>query len=122
MHHCTRITFLSCIFAVLFLSGCGGSGRGDRIKAAHIEANLLQHIQANGHVKIGVKEDSPPFGYRLAGELIGYDLDIANELMSRLRVDRITWVPVTSANRIDKLLSGEVGFGDRLHDHQPFPR
>lgn len=98
-------------FALVAVIACGAllSSCGSRVsQAVQAEGNLLHRLQANGHARIGVKMDTPPFGFPLAGEPVGYDIDIINDLMSRLRVNRLTYVPVTSANRIDKLLAGEV--------------
>ena len=119
MTNVSRIFFFLSLISCAFLAGCAGAGNRSTssaseapsrkpVKAEHVEANLLHHIQANGEVRVGVKIDSPPFGSLLAGQPVGYDIDIINDVMSRLRVDRVTLVPVTSANRIPKLLAGEV--------------
>lgn len=59
-------------------------------------------------VIVGVKFDSKPFGYLdEKGNLVGFDIDLANAIAKLWGVTPI-FVPVTSANRIEKLQSGEV--------------
>lgn len=100
-----RLLFVSVLcLAAWSVSACS---RGSS-PAAQTDSNLLLRLQANGHARVGVKLDTPPFGFPLAGEPVGFDIDLVNTLLSRLRIDRLTLVPVTSANRMDKLLSGEV--------------
>ncbi|TVR40138.1 MAG: amino acid ABC transporter substrate-binding protein [Planctomycetota bacterium] len=102
-----RQLFVTALFSgllALLLLGCGGRSN----PAAMTDGNLLLRLQANGHARVGVKLDTPPFGFPLAGQPAGFDIDVINDVLSRLRINRITYVPVTSANRMDKLLSGEV--------------
>ena len=71
-------------------------------------ADRLQEIQDRGHVVIGVKEDYAPFGFRDAdGALVGYDVDVARGFAEAIGVDA-ELVPVTSANRLQKVGRGEI--------------
>lgn len=46
----------------------------------------LEKIKAAGVIKIGVEGTFPPFSYRQAGELIGYDVDLAAIVFKKLGV------------------------------------
>ena len=57
---------------------------------------------------VGVKEDYAPFGFRDAeGTLVGYDVDVARGFAEAIGVD-VELVPVTSANRLQKVGRGEI--------------
>ena len=71
-------------------------------------ADRLQEIRDRGHVTIGVKEDYAPFGFRDAdGTLVGYDVDVARGFADAIGVE-VQLVPVTSANRLQKVGRGEI--------------
>ena len=71
-------------------------------------ADRLQEIRERGHVIVGVKEDYAPFGFRDAeGELVGYDVDVARGFAEAIGVD-VELVPVSSANRLQKVQRGEI--------------
>ncbi|HAT09360.1 MAG TPA: hypothetical protein DCS97_01915 [Planctomycetes bacterium] len=89
-----------CLF-VLFCAACG-----DRPSAAKAPS-VLDGVLASGVVRIGVKADSPPFGVERNGVRYGFDIDIAQALARRLGVEP-EFVSVTSAERIPKLVAGEV--------------
>lgn len=82
-------------------------------------ADRLQEIHDRGRLIVGVKEDYAPFGFRDANsELAGYDVDVARGFAEVIGVE-IHLVPVTSANRIQRLQLGEIDviaatFGDTL--------
>ncbi|TVR10388.1 MAG: amino acid ABC transporter substrate-binding protein [Planctomycetota bacterium] len=86
---------------LLFAVGC--SPRSD-----DQAGDLLAQLQETGSVRVGVKLDTPPFGFPLAGEPAGFDIDIITSVLARLGIDEVTMVPVTSANRMETLLDGEV--------------
>jgi glutamate transport system substrate-binding protein len=57
---------------------------------------------------IGVKEDQPGLGLDVNGELVGFDVDVANYIAAHLGIEDVELVGVTSAEREEKLISGEV--------------
>lgn len=76
--------------------------------AAPARADLLDDIRARGALRIGVKADYQPFGARDAtGALVGYDVDVGTRLAAALGVTP-EFVAVTSADRLQKLMSGDV--------------
>ncbi|WP_212744126.1 transporter substrate-binding domain-containing protein [Ramlibacter sp. 2FC] len=71
-------------------------------------SNALDRIIAAGVVRIAVPRDLPPFGSLDAkGEPQGYDVDVARLIAQDLGV-RLRLVPMTSVDRIPKLMSGSV--------------
>ena len=71
-------------------------------------ADRLQEIRDRGQVIVGVKEDYAPFGFRDAeGTLAGYDVDVARAFAEAIGVG-LELVPVTSANRLQKVQRGEI--------------
>ena len=91
-------------FFSFFLFGCAKKNE---------EPNDLQIIKNRGFIIVGIKTDSPPFGfYNEKNKLVGFDIDIAYELAEKIFGENspanIQFVPVTAQNRISKLNSGEV--------------
>ena len=71
-------------------------------------ADRLQEIRDRGQLVVGVKEDYAPFGFRDAdGALVGYDVDVARGFADAIGVE-LQLVPVTSANRMQKVERGEI--------------
>jgi polar amino acid transport system substrate-binding protein len=73
-----------------------------------VRTSALDGILQRKEIVVGVKEDSPPFGFRdQGGDLWGFDIDLAKRIARQLGV-KPRFVPVTAADRIPKLLSGDV--------------
>ena len=90
------------LFMCLFFSGCG------KKKAV---SDDLSRIEQKGKIVVGVRGDASPFGFRdKNGVLSGYDIDLAKILAENIigNSSAVEFVPVTAANRIMKLNSGEV--------------
>ncbi|MBN8997805.1 MAG: transporter substrate-binding domain-containing protein [Rhizobiales bacterium] len=78
------------------------------LSLASAGADQLDDVRARGELIAGVKTDYEPFGFRdAAGETVGFDVDVAADLARALGVG-LRLVPVTSANRLQKLAAGEV--------------
>jgi polar amino acid transport system substrate-binding protein len=72
------------------------------------QVDLHARIMAGKTVRVGVKTDTAPFGMLVAGNYVGFDIDIAQALADRLGIEHVVFVPVTSGDRSDKLVAGEV--------------
>ncbi len=71
-------------------------------------ADTLQDILGAGTVRIGVLADSAPWGYRDGeGTLVGFDIDLANQVAADLGVEA-ELVEVTGAARLPSLLSDQI--------------
>ncbi len=87
----------------LILCGCW--------KKEEVINDTLTSIRQKDILKVGVKTDTPPFGYLdKNGKNIGFDIDLAKLIAKRILGDenKIVFVPVNTTNRIMKLSSGEV--------------
>ncbi|HEY1460098.1 MAG TPA: amino acid ABC transporter substrate-binding protein [Casimicrobiaceae bacterium] len=74
----------------------------------------LQKARSSGAVTIGYRESSIPLSYLSPRkEPIGYSIDICRAIVDAMSLEvghdlEIQWVPVTSENRIDAVVSGKV--------------
>lgn len=92
------------LFLVVVCCACGK-------KEVVVPNDTLATIQERGQIIVGVKTDTPPFGYLdKNGKNIGFDVDLAKLLARRILGDenKVIFVPVTPLNRIMKLTSGDV--------------
>ncbi len=79
-------------------------------------------IVERGHIRVGVRQDTRPFGFvNSAGELMGFDVDLAKEVAKRWlgNENAIEFVAVSAADRIPRLASGDV---DLLFAAMPYKR
>jgi ABC-type amino acid transport substrate-binding protein len=75
---------------------------------APAQAGGLEDAYRRGRLKVGVRTDFPPFGYKdPAGEIQGFDADLARALAQTLFAgdSGVELVPVTSGGRIPLLYS-----------------
>ena len=73
--------------------------------------DTLTAIKQKDILVVGVKTDTPPFGYLdKNGKNLGFDIELARLIAQRILGDpaKVSFVPVSPANRIMKLTSGEV--------------
>lgn len=87
----------------ILLCGCG--------KKEEVINDTLTAIKQKDILVVGVKTDTPPFGYLdKNGKNIGFDIELARLIAQRILGDpaKVSFVPVSPANRIMKLTSGEV--------------
>jgi len=100
-----RLPFLLCLIAfVISLGGCF-----DDTSERAAPDDILAKVTAAKTVRIGVKTNTPPFSVMAKdGSYSGFDIDIAEALAKQMGIDTIAYVPVTSADRIVKLMHGDV--------------
>ena len=96
---------LTVIFVCVFLSACGGERTA---ASAPASGRLFERLQASKTVRVGVSADSPPFGVRRGKNFQGFDIDIAESVLREMGMETITYVPVTSEQRIPFLRNGQV--------------
>jgi len=86
-------------------------------EAARVAAlsGTLKKIKDSGTVTLGYRESSLPFSYlNRRQQPIGYAIDLCREIVEEVSTEldgmelRITFVPVTPANRFLKVASGEI--------------
>lgn len=78
-------------------------------KVAHAQAgSTLDEVKKRGTVRVGVRTEVPGFGIvDDSGKTVGFDIDIAGEIATRLGV-KIELVPVTAATRVPLLQQGRI--------------
>lgn len=92
-----RVGLLAILAGVLVAAG-----------ATAARADTLRDIKSKGVLRVGVKADYPPFGYRAPdGNIIGIGPDLARDIAKRLGV-KVELVPVTGANRTPFLQQGKI--------------
>ncbi len=91
------------LITCLLLCGCG--------KKQEVANDTLTSIKQKEMLTVGVKVDTPPFGYLdKYGNNIGFDIDLARFVAKKILGDesKVKFVPVNTTNRIMKLASSEV--------------
>jgi len=83
--------FALLLTAVFMLSACGTSKNDDAAKddknTGSTESDLLAKVQEDGELLVGTEGTYPPFTYHdESGKLTGFDVEIAEEIASRLGV------------------------------------
>lgn len=75
-------------------------------------ADARETLGDSGRVVIGISQSTNLMGYRdpTSGTLEGFDVDIARAIVAELMGDaaKVTWVPMTSAERVEAVNSGRV--------------
>jgi polar amino acid transport system substrate-binding protein len=102
---------LSIILAALVaIASVVGSApvRASEVPAAAALSPTLEGVRRRGELIVGIKVDYPPFGMLGPdGQPQGMEVDMARELARRLGV-RVRLVPVTGANRLQRLEEGSI--------------
>jgi glutamate/aspartate transport system substrate-binding protein len=75
----------------------------------------LKKIHDSGVIRLGFRESSPPFSSLNRDQRpVGYSIDLCTHVVGAMQKQiglptlRIQWVPVTAANRVDQVVSGNV--------------
>ncbi|HSO58038.1 MAG TPA: amino acid ABC transporter substrate-binding protein [Paenisporosarcina sp.] len=84
--------FLMLLTAIFVLSACGTSkddnAKNDDNNTGSTEGDLLAKVQKDGELLVGTEGTYPPFTYHdETGKLTGFDVEIAEEIASRLGVE-----------------------------------
>jgi polar amino acid transport system substrate-binding protein len=70
--------------------------------------NSLQNILSKGKLVLGLDDSFPPMGFRDENnEIVGYDIDLAREVASRLKVELVTQ-PIDWNAKEQELATGEI--------------
>src|SRR5919106_6505103 len=114
----TRWALLLVLVLGLFVAACGddeqpAGGGGGGEQAADVEQfpedTTMGKIQAAGEIKIGVKYDVPPFGFKnpQTDQIEGFDVDLGKAIADKLGVEP-NFIEAISDNRIPFLQDGTV--------------
>src|SRR5687768_4167568 len=88
-------------------SGGGGTESAAAEKQSFPEGTTMARLQQAGTIKIGVKFDVPPFGFKNPqnNEIEGFDIDLGKRIAEELGV-KPEFVEAISDNRIPFLKDG----------------
>ena len=114
----TRWALLLLLALGLLVAACGDDDEeqpagGESTPAAEVEQfpedTTMGKIQAAGEIKIGVKYDVPPFGFKNPqnDEIEGFDVDLGRAIADKLGVEP-NFIEAISDNRIPFLMDGTV--------------
>jgi glutamate transport system substrate-binding protein len=114
----TRWALLVALVLGLFVAACGDdeeepAGGGESTPAAEVEEfpedTTMGRLQQAGEIKIGVKYDVPPFGFKnpQTDEIEGFDVDLGKAIADKLGVEP-NFIEAISDNRIPFLQDGTV--------------
>lgn len=101
---------LALITLMSTLLGCSAQG-------ASASGNVLQDVRENGTLRVALTQANPPWNFvDGSGQPIGYDVDVARELASRLGVENVQFIPSNfqsfiegvRAGRFDIVISGQT--------------
>lgn len=101
------IGFLFVLFGSIVWTGCHSTEQPAPPKS------LLEEAHKRGHLVIGVKYDSPPFGFLdTDSQLKGLEIDLAHELARRIIGDRqaVRFVQVNTSTRVATLNAYQADF------------
>ena len=113
MGHAALFTKLLALIAALVVSGAAAAQSRAATSVAPF-TGTLQAIFERGAIRVGHRENSPPFAFLDArGRPIGYSMDICEVVIEEIsqhlhKSIRAEYVPVTPANRFDMVKDGAV--------------
>jgi len=92
-----------------------GSCGAQEIETVNALSGTLKKVKDTGTITIGYRESSLPFSFlNKRNQPIGYSIDLCREIVEDVSTEldgmeiKIAFVPVTPANRLQKVASGEV--------------
>jgi glutamate/aspartate transport system substrate-binding protein len=78
-------------------------------------AGTLDQIKKSGEIRIGYRTDAPPLAFNDAsGQAAGYSVDLCKRIATAVKEDlkladlKITFVPLTSADRLDAIIKNKA--------------
>ncbi len=73
-----------------------------------VQADVIDDIKKRGVLKVGVKADYKPYGFRdPSGKIVGIEPELAADVAKKLGV-KVEFIPVVSSNRMQFLQQGKV--------------
>ncbi len=82
--------------------------------ASLLAQGTLERVADRGEFRIGYRTDARPLSYEENGEAAGYSVDFCRRIAAAVREHldladmRVTYVPLTTENRIDAVVDGDI--------------
>lgn len=117
------VTFAVCGVIALMVSGCG-SGEPesvDDVVASELadnssgKGNLLGKVRDSGTIRVANTQVNPPFSFvDESNDVVGFDVDVTEELADRLGIDKVeyvsgtfqTFIPGLQSDKWDAVIAG----------------
>lgn len=94
-----KVTLFVCALAALTFAGCSKKEAGD---------NSLEALKSRGEFILGLDDSFPPLGFRdSSNEIVGFDIDLAKEVSSRLGV-KFRAQPINWDSKEQELATGNI--------------
>lgn len=78
------------------------------MSSAAVQADVIDDIKKRGVLRVAVKADYKPYGFRdPSGAIVGIEPELAKDVADKLGV-KIEYIPVVSSNRMQFLQQGKV--------------
>jgi polar amino acid transport system substrate-binding protein len=78
------------------------------VLSVNAQADAIDDIKKRGVLKVGVKADYKPYGFRdPSGKIVGIEPELAAEVAAKLGV-KVEFTPVVSSNRMQFLAQGKI--------------
>ncbi len=78
------------------------------VAAPVARADIIDVVKKRGVLKVGVKADYKPYGFRdPSGKIVGIEPELAKEVADKLGV-KVEFIPVVSSNRMQFLQQGKI--------------
>ncbi len=100
--HLKKLTVCLTIILLMFcFAGCADKNKNNGDQS-------LQKVLDAGKLVLGLDENYPPMGFRdESGEIVGFDIDMAQEVCNRLGIDLVKQ-PIEWGKKEDELNSGNI--------------
>ena len=100
--HLKKLTVYLTIIVLMFcFAGCADKNKNNGDQS-------LQKVLDAGQLVLGLDENYPPMGFRdESGEIVGFDIDMAQEVCNRLGIDLVKQ-PIEWDKKEDELNSGNI--------------
>ena len=105
------------LMSMAALAACGANEGASSDSSANTSEDKLAQIQDKGELVIATTADYPPYEWHLVkngkDEIVGFDIDIANEIATELGVELIVkdmdfdgLIPALSTGKVDLVIAG----------------
>lgn len=111
----TLVSLGAATVLALAIAAAPAAAQDDRAAPAEVLSGTLKRIAQSGTIRLGYRIDAAPFSFvSKAGEVHGYSIDLCRAIAAAIgdeiggRPPRVEFRQVTAADRLDRVVAGEV--------------